>query len=168
MLAKYFNRTMAASCARFAYLLKRLPTSVGPEEKAEYAVLAVMWMIIEVNTAICGKRFLDIKPLAAHSRMTNLGGCLVANLPCLGPILSWSFGRVSHAYKSLWAKMKERRDSSNVGLFPDKTMNSQNPGLPLTRFPEPEISSPQELQSDDKTQRLELGLGDTSSGRLTS
>lgn len=44
---------MAATCVRFAYLLKRY--NAESEYRIEYAIFAIMWMLIEVNTAICGK-----------------------------------------------------------------------------------------------------------------
>ena len=64
MLANYLIRTMAASCARFAYLLKRL--HVEKERRVEDAILAVMWMVIEVNTAIFGK----CRPTMCHQLAT--------------------------------------------------------------------------------------------------
>ena len=44
---------MAATCVRFAYLLKRYHAE--SEQRIEYAIFADMWMLIEINTAICGK-----------------------------------------------------------------------------------------------------------------
>ena len=44
---------MAATCVRFAYLLKR--HNADTEQRIEYAIFADMWMLIEINTAICGK-----------------------------------------------------------------------------------------------------------------
>ena len=44
---------MAATCVRFTYLLKRF--HAGIEDRNRYAIFAVMWILIEVNTAICGK-----------------------------------------------------------------------------------------------------------------
>ena len=44
---------MAATCVRFAYLLKRY--NAETEQRIEYAIFADMWMLIEMNTAICGK-----------------------------------------------------------------------------------------------------------------
>ena len=52
MLSDYLIRTMAAICVHFAYLFKRF--HAGMEDRNKYAIVAVMWILIEVNTAICG------------------------------------------------------------------------------------------------------------------
>lgn len=44
---------MAATCVRFAYLLKRYHAE--RVYRIEYAIFADMWILIEINTAICGK-----------------------------------------------------------------------------------------------------------------
>ena len=44
---------MVATCVRFAYLIKRFHAET--ENRIDDAIFAVMWMLIEVNTAILGK-----------------------------------------------------------------------------------------------------------------
>ena len=111
-------RTMAATCVRFAYLLKRY--NAGTEHRIEYAIFAVMWMLIEVNTALCGEccpvTCLQLT-LGAVLMLINL---LVANLPSLGPALLWFPRRISDTYNRLSVSITQKRDEERIGPFDDQ------------------------------------------------
>ena len=130
---------MAATCVRFAYLLKR--HNAGPGHRIEYAIFAAMWMLIEVNTAICGKccpiASLQLA-LGADLMLINL---LVANLPSLGPALLWFPRRISDTYKRLSVYITEKRDEERIGPFDDQIVPKSPTPEFIPRSPTPQLVS---------------------------
>ena len=108
---------MAATCVRFAYLLKRW--HAGTEDRNEYAIFAGMWILIEINTAICGKYYpiLSLHLNVAAFLRSNPNVYSVANLPTLGPAVIWLPEQISGLYRHLLDYAKTERDRNPVALF---------------------------------------------------